>query len=142
MDYVYAIGCLHHTGNLAAGVSEVYRVLSKDGRAIVMLYNAYSYRRVVVAPVLMLREFGLRLSRRAAERGRFMRSLYDTNSEGEAAPHTDYTSVFQIKGLFRQFSRVKVDIRNFDNYRYLKRAHALNSIARVLGLDLYIVAEK
>ena len=44
-DYVYSIGCLHHTGDLRGSVEEVHRVLVPGGRAVVMLYNRHSLRR-------------------------------------------------------------------------------------------------
>ena len=42
-DYVYTVGCLQHTGNIARAVSEVHRVFNKGGKAIVMLYNRSSF---------------------------------------------------------------------------------------------------
>ena len=35
-DFVYSIGCLHHTGNLPRSVAEVRRVLKPGGTAVVM----------------------------------------------------------------------------------------------------------
>ena len=46
-DYVFTIGCLHHTGDLPRAVREVERVLRPGGTAVVMLYNLHSYRRLV-----------------------------------------------------------------------------------------------
>ena len=45
-DLVYSHGVLHHTPNIAGAVSEIHRVLRKNGRAVVMLYhrNSYNYR--------------------------------------------------------------------------------------------------
>ena len=45
-DLVYSHGVLHHTPNTAGAVSEIHRVLRKNGRAVVMLYhrNSYNYR--------------------------------------------------------------------------------------------------
>ena len=44
-DYVVAIGCLHHTGDLQAAINECHRVLRPGGKMIFMVYYAYSYRR-------------------------------------------------------------------------------------------------
>ena len=38
-DLVYCFGVLHHTLNISKGVSEIKRVLKKDGEAIIMLYS-------------------------------------------------------------------------------------------------------
>jgi hypothetical protein len=37
---------------------------------------------------------------------------------------------------------VRIDVQNFDNYRYARREWFLGNIARVVGLDLYITATK
>src|SRR2546428_4429000 len=52
-DYVYSIGCLHHTGDLRRAVGEVYRVLAYGGKAVIMLYNRHSFRRLIFLPVYL-----------------------------------------------------------------------------------------
>jgi SAM-dependent methyltransferase len=136
-DYVYSIGCLHHTGDLARSVSEVHRVLVPGGRAVVMLYNRHSLRRIA---------FGLRdrlssMSRDQAEEK--MRQLYDAHESGEPAPHTDFVSKVEARRLFSDFARVKIDVQNFDGFRWgIRREWFLSNLARVVGLDLYITADK
>jgi SAM-dependent methyltransferase len=145
-EYVYSVGCLHHTGDIERSVSEVYRVLQDGGKAIVMLYNKYSFRLLVQVPVMRLVGilFARKKSRTLEEE---IRTLYDTNTEGNAAPHTDFVSPYRARQLFKKFSTVRIDIRNFDGYSFrgrtiIKRGKMLNNIGRVLGLDLYITAEK
>lgn len=128
-DRVYSIGCLHHTGDLPRAVAEVRRVLRPGGRAVVMLYNRHSFRFLVQN----------RLRRRSADE---LRGDYDSNAAGEAAPHTDYVTARQARELFGAFSRVRVDRRNFDNLPYIPRRRLLGTVDRLLGLDLYIVAER
>lgn len=136
-DYVYTIGCLHHTGDLQRSVDEVHRVLVPGGRAVVMLYYRHSLRRTL---------FGLRdqLSpsrRRKAEE--HMRGMYDADPEGAPAPHTDFVSKRDVRRLFRNFQHVRIDVQNFDSLRFgTKREWFLGNLARVIGLDLYIVADK
>jgi SAM-dependent methyltransferase len=141
-DYVYTIGCLHHTGDLPRSVAEVHRVLRPSGTAVVMLYNAHSFRQLVHAA---------RMRRRLGGNGAHeeaVRALYDSNEAGEAAPYTDYVSRREARQLFRRFSKVKVDSRNFDPLvvipgRYvLLRERLLGNVDRLLGLDLYITAVK
>jgi len=127
-DRVYSIGCLHHTGDLPRAVAEVHRVLRPGGRAVVMLYNRHSFR------LLMQR-----LRRLTPEQ---LRGAYDRNAAGEAAPHTDYVTRRQVHELFRSFARVRVDARNFDNLPYVPRRRLLGNVDRLLGLDLYIVADR
>lgn len=134
-DYVYSIGCLHHTGNLQKSVEEVHRVLAPGGRAVVMLYYRHSLRRLL---------YGLRSAvRRGQSLDDEMRALYDAHESGEPAPHTDFVSRNEVKRLFAQFSEVKMELQNFDGYRFgFKREYFLSNIARVAGLDVYIQADK
>jgi SAM-dependent methyltransferase len=132
-DYVYTIGCLHHTGDLRRSVDEVHRVLRTGGRAVVMLYNRHSLRHVA----LSLRNRWRGMS--PAESDAALRGLYD----GGHTPHTDFVSKGDARKLFGAFSHVTIDVQNFDGFRYgIKREWFLGNLARVVGLDLYITAEK
>jgi SAM-dependent methyltransferase len=135
-DYVYSIGCLHHTGDLPRSVAEVHRVLAPGGRAVVMLYHAHSFRRVAFR---LWDAATPARRRRAAER---MRKLYDADPAGAPAPHTDFVSRREASRLFGDFERVHIDVQNFDSYRFgIRREWFLSNLARVIGLDLYIVAD-
>ena len=76
--------------------------------------------------------------------------MYDVNTAGEAAPHTDYVSRSDVRQLFGAFSEVSVDAQNFDPLRLplgrrrvtIPRERLLGNVARVLGLDLYVHARK
>ncbi len=131
-DYVYAIGCLHHTGDLGRAVAEVHRVLKKQGQAVIMVYNRWSFRQIL----------------RRAAKNKQSQAEYDSNIAGETAPHTDYLSVREARKLFKKFARVKIDKQNFDEYtctRFclgLRRCLALKTAARLAGLDLYITVIK
>jgi SAM-dependent methyltransferase len=143
-EAVYSIGCLHHTGDLEASVGEVRRVLKPGGVAVVMLYNRRSARRLWAdtrSRAAALR--GLSTGRSAAA----IRGSYDMNAEGEPAPHTDFTSRREARRLFSAFSRARIAAQNFDNISFRGRAVARDRVIRtplpaLLGLDLYIVAEK
>ena len=144
-DVVVSIGCLHHTGDLPRAVSEVHRVLTAGGTAFVMLYNAHSFRQLIVVRRERLR--AVRARRSSSER---VRAMYDANTAGEAAPHTDFVSRRGVRRLFGAFSKVTIDTQNFDaltpTFRgrtaVIPRERLLGNVARVLGLDLYIHARK
>lgn len=146
-DYVYSIGCLHHTGNLKLAVQEVHRVLRTGGKAIVMLYNQNSFRQNVQIRWTRLRD-RLIFREKREEMETYVRALYDIASTGEAAPYTEYLSRAQAQQLFSLFSHIEVDIQNFDDYAFvggriqLQRKWFLSNVARLLGLDLYIKAAK
>jgi SAM-dependent methyltransferase len=145
-EYVFTIGCLHHTGNVRKAVAEVHRVLVPGGTAIVMLYNRHSFRQLVQIPLMRLRH--LFSAARWAGFHERVRALYDTNEQGEVAPHTDYVSPGEARRLFKDFSTVKIDKQNFDTFVLFKgkiilpRERLLNNLGRVIGLDLYIRACK
>ena len=149
-DYVYSVGCLHHTGNLPRCVSEVYRVLGPRGKAVIMLYNRHSFRQVVAVPLKRVRQLvsDALHGRPRQKMAQFVRSAYDRNLKGDAAPHTDFVSRREARHLFRRFSSVRIDVRNFDAYAFLKgrivipREKLLDNLGRVMGLDFYIVATK
>jgi SAM-dependent methyltransferase len=133
-DYLYTIGCLHHTGNTPRAVTEVHRVLRPGGTAVVMLYNAHSLRQLLKVRVPALLRRGRSADQQAA--------MYDTNAEGDAAPHVDYWTRGGVRGMFGAFSSVQIDTRNFDNTRFVPRERVLGNVDRILGLDLYITARK
>lgn len=134
-DYVYSIGCLHHTGDLPKSIQEVHRVLVPGARAVVMLYYRHSLRQLL---------YGLRAAvRRAPSPDDEMRRMYDAHESGEPAPYTDFVSKGDVRRLFADFGRVEIDVQNFDDYPFgFKRELFLGNLARVVGLDLYIVADK
>jgi SAM-dependent methyltransferase len=139
-DFVYSIGCLHHTGDLGRAVREVHRVLRPGGKALIMLYNALSLRRLrgVVLPGLL---------RRGPSAAR-ERAMYDTNAAGQAAPHTDYVTPRQARRLFSDFAEVSIDVRNIEGIAlpggiaHIPRERLLGTLGRIVGLDLYITARR
>jgi SAM-dependent methyltransferase len=144
-DVVVSLGCLHHTGDLPRAIGEVHRVLVPGGQALVMLYNAHSFRQLARVPRARLR--ALLAGRNSAET---VRAMYDVNIAGEAAPHTDYSSRRDVRELFETFADVSIDVQNFDPLRLrlgrrrmtIPRERLLGNVARVLGLDLYVHARK
>lgn len=138
-DAVYAIGCLHHTGDLERAVREVRRVLAPAGRAVIMLYNRWSFRRLCQDPLAPIRGLWS-----GAER-RLDTLAYDANG-GEPAPFTEFVSRRDVRRIFRDFSAVRIDCRNFDAYSllggrlFVPRERLLDNVGRLLGLDLYVVA--
>lgn len=133
-DWVFSIGCLHHTGNTPRAVTEVHRVLRPGGTAVVMLYNAHSLRQILKVHIPALLRRGRSADQQAA--------MYDTNAAGQAAPHADYSTRGGARGMFGAFSSVDIDSRNFDNTRFVPRERLLGNLDRILGLDLYITARK
>jgi SAM-dependent methyltransferase len=147
-DHVVTIGCLHHTGNLPLAVREVHRVLRPGGTAMVMLYNRHSWRQLVMRWQALRRRWdGTKVDEDEAAR-----AAYDADSAGGAAPETVFVTARQVRDeLFAGFGDVRIERHNFDpTYLgtwlgkpvWVTREQALPTVARVMGLDLYIQATK
>lgn len=145
-DAVYAIGCLHHTGNIKKSVEEIFRILKPKGKAVVMLYNRHSLRYLAaVFNYFRNREFfnGEML-------GEYVRGRYDNNSQGEAAPYTDFTTQKEARNLFRRFAMLNIDIHKvnplplklFEGKIVIPRNPFTAKLVKALGSDLYINATK
>lgn len=144
-DVVVSIGCLHHTGDLAAAVREVGRVLRPGGQAMVMVYNRHSFRQMLTLPWRLKGE----LWRNREKRAELIRGAYDSNSEGSAAPATQFSSVRDVRRMFASFSAVRVRREGFDDHMvtfgreiFIPRTLFLNNVARLVGSDLYVMARK
>lgn len=148
-DYVVAIGSLHHTGNMQRAIQECHRVLRPGGSLVFMVYNAFSYRRFLQARrstlLQLAREaLGVRGVVGAGHAGE--RAAYDSNSSGEAAPHTDWISVRSLRALCGEFSQFRARRENIDQERPFQRIPRTmllrTPVPRLLGLDIYAVAQK
>jgi SAM-dependent methyltransferase len=140
-DQVVAIGCYHHTGNLARAIAETRRVLKPGGIAMIMVYNAYSYRRWIrwlppTLAYLLWEKFGLGrpLDATAAER-----AAYDADARGTPAPETVFVSASHLRRLSSEWSRVDIHRENIGGefpLRLVPRGNLLR-LGPVFGLDLY-----
>jgi len=143
-DFIVAIGCLHHTGDLAGALTRCFDLLRKGGTLIVMVYSAYSYRRWKMAFSATLRYWrdehrgyrGVIPSHSASER-----AAYDTDSSGTEAPHTDFISKRSLASMCATFTEFDANYENIDNgfpFWFAPRRTLLRTaIPRLIGLDLY-----
>lgn len=148
-DNIIAIGCLHHTGDLATAISQCHHLLRPGGSLIFMVYYSYSYRRWLQAPKKTLRYLmdeikGKRSVIGVAESKD--RAAYDTNSSGEGAPHTDWISKKSLSVLCQEFSTFQPTLENIDStppFQRWTRSQLLQTrIPSFMGLDLYATATK
>lgn len=141
-DTVVSIGCLHHTGDIQKCVNEIFRVLVPNGKALIMLYNKHSWFLLVQSPLTYI------LSRPKVKYAEFVRGNYDMDSEGNAAPITIYSSYSDVKRYFKYFKNTKIQLENFSDIyliffrKFISRKSLLNNVAKILGLDFYIIAHK
>jgi SAM-dependent methyltransferase len=140
-DHVVSIGCLHHTGDLFGALAECRRVLRPGGRLVVMVYNRRSGRRVLLGPLLAARH---RLVRGAPNAEETFRYFYDGHADGDAAPHTDFVSVAELRGLLLGFRDIRIERRSIDRLPFgpveISRLRLMRlGLDRLVGLDLYAV---
>ena len=148
-DHVVAIGCLHHTGDMSAGINECWRMLRPGGLFTFMVYYAYSYRRWRQAPRETLRymaheALGFRgVVRPHAEEDK---RPYDSNSKGELAPHMDFVSVRSLRRLCRNFRSFSWRRRNINQEPpFSRRSREMLLKTRwpdFVGLEIYATAVK
>ncbi len=147
-DWVVTIGCLHHTGDLAAAINQVHRLLKPGGEAMIMVYNACSYRQFQTSPIKTLKRWLAKpdgIEDIGAKSGdRHSRAAYDTNPDGDAAPQTEFVTLGELAVMCRKFSAcsiVKENIGQDGMFRLVSRDHALR-YGKLLGLDLYCRLKK
>ncbi|HEY8159949.1 MAG TPA: class I SAM-dependent methyltransferase [Methylobacter sp.] len=148
-DAIVAIGCLHHTGDLCRAINECRRMLKDGGSLHFMVYNAYSYRRFAEAPLDTL---WYRLRELIGFRGvvgnsrKNQRASYDSNKNGDAAPHTDWISQRSLRYMCRDFSSFVARSENITNEYYFKNTSReqllLTAWPQLFGLDIYAHAVK
>ncbi|MCA9789049.1 MAG: class I SAM-dependent methyltransferase [Cyanobacteria bacterium HKST-UBA06] len=170
VDCVISIGCFHHTGNTQRCIDEAYRILKPGGRATIMLYNRFSLRQWLRWPLSTAKAMAndLLIGNYKLTSNTDQKWAYDYNSQGEAAPETEFFSQKQVKALFRQFSSVQCALENIDDYivqfkppliitnnrlkrnkhgnvlplHLIQRDKALLTWGKTMGLDIYIEAYK
>ena len=154
LDCVISIGCLHHTGDLAVSLRECFRVVRPGGTLIVMVYNRYSYKRWIVAPIATFKEWVAERQGRLPKSGlsapRRVSWFWDRSPSGAAPPHTEFASKKQLQSLLSDAKNVDITTINVDDLSGLfgklfhgnsadLRSRLLNSwLSRRLGLDLYV----
>jgi SAM-dependent methyltransferase len=148
-DVIVAIGCLHHSGDLPGAIRRCRRLLRAGGRLTMMVYYSYSYRQWENAKSetlqLLQRELcgyrGVLAGAKAAHR-----AAYDTDGEGNAAPHTDWISKASLRYYFKTagFRSSVLKLENIDQagpYKDRTREELLETPwPQFWGLDLYATA--
>ena len=107
-DVVYSFGVLHHTPNTEAAISEVYRVLSPGGKAIIMLYGK--------GLTWMLTFLYWHLIKGEFLHSSFKQSLSTHAEHREGCPLANYYSKRQCRQLFHSFSNIETTQLHCYNY--------------------------
>jgi SAM-dependent methyltransferase len=149
-DFVVAIGCFHHTGDVQRCIDESYRVLREGGTLVFMVYNKFSLRHWKRWPWQTFKALCREVFRGAdrpetisAER----RSAHDLNHAGVAAPETVLLSKKELRKMLCRFEQVAIQKQNADplmwgNKVLIDRPRLLGNVGRILGLHHYVEARK
>jgi SAM-dependent methyltransferase len=142
-DVVIAIGCYHHTGDLPLALANTAKLLRPNGRAVIMIYNAANYVRMIVDPVGTMNHLFRGGVESAHEE---IRTRFDKNKEGQAAPETALVSrgTFR-KMLLKHFKTSSVTIENAISHwplHFIPRNIMCATVGKIAGLDLYAVVTK
>ena len=141
-DTIVAIGSLHHTGNLAQAISEVYRLLVPNGDALIMVYNENSYRQFMKRPYETLKRIFTSEKMSVDDK---IRGQYDTNIYGKSAPQTEFASKDKLLELCSMYTHIEITKENIGNdsiFRLLPRNISCALFGPYLGLDLYCKLKK
>jgi 2-polyprenyl-3-methyl-5-hydroxy-6-metoxy-1,4-benzoquinol methylase len=160
-DWLVSIGCFHHTGDIQRCVDETFRVLKRGGQATIMVYNKFSFRQWLCWPAETLRSllFDLRLQKNLQGVSEEMRKRYDSNVSGVSAPETQFSSIRELRRVFRRFTEVRfykencddltvprVSLRHFGlsptGHVLIPRSGLLSSVGKAFGTDIYIRVKK
>lgn len=146
-DYIVAIGCLHHTGNLKLAIDQCRRLLRPGGCLIFMVYYANSYRRFRMAfktTVVNIAKEIVGYRGVVGSSAEIERAAYDAGSGGDGAPHTDWISIRSLRDYCNRFSKFSAKIENIDQEKPFEkkiRSELLKTKwPNIVGLDLYATA--
>ncbi len=146
-DSAIAIGSLHHTGDFERAISELSRVVCSGGTIVGMVYSYFSLRNWIHFPrkTLFLAFTNIKTPIRV-QADEKLRWLSDHNSQGEAAPSTEYFSRRALRKILAPYGDVRIRGKNFDSppipfgLGELCRQILIRSpLGFFLGLDLYFV---
>ena len=130
-DLVYSFGVLHHTPDTQRGIDEIYRVLKRNGKVIIMMYgNGLSH-------------YMIRILWHGIIKGDLLRMSYQDciNKNSETHKNTPITKVYRkytLKTMFNKFRNVTIE--RYGAYWFLERhfPYPIAHLARRLRLEKWI----
>lgn len=148
-DFIIAIGCYHHTGNLQKALDETFRMLKNDGIAVIMVYSAYSYRQWLSNTKKTMsrfcKEYLCNKSLVSSNESENVRKLYDATSAGKFSPEAVLTSRRQFMEMAKNFKSVRITGENIEDkyfFKYFGRKTSSRLFGNLLGLDIYCTCVK
>ncbi len=135
-DHVFCFGVLHHTPKTMKAVDEIYRVLRRDGTAIVMVYARgwkHYFKRCLIHGLILGKWFRC---------GFNWQAVCDEVSEVHgSSPKTNVYSRRGVRKLFRQFPSVEIhkkrlgEFIDYKPYNTVKLPKLWRNILLLFGLE-------
>tara|TARA_Y100000310_G_C20688769_1_gene820844 strand:- start:1153 stop:2043 length:891 start_codon:yes stop_codon:yes gene_type:complete len=136
-DLVYCIGVIHHTPNTEKAVSEIHRVLKKDGKAIVLVYARgwkHYIKRCFIHGILEGKIFKYKFS---------WQKVYNETSEVYgSSPKTAVYTKKQVTELFSEFPTVELgkyrmgeffEYKPYNTYKFPKFVNNFMNLSNLEG---------
>ncbi|MCC6146925.1 MAG: class I SAM-dependent methyltransferase [Anaerolineaceae bacterium] len=140
-DGVISIGVFHHTGDVQKAIDETHRVLKPGGKAVLMLYNQYSYRQWVSWPAATfkawLKEFIFTRSGGKNQVSEKQRKAYDASLDGTSAPEIVFVSRREFRKMMRKFNILHLTKENNGPFFYIDKKWFYNPAKKLLGIKLF-----
>ncbi|MGB3478346.1 MAG: class I SAM-dependent methyltransferase [bacterium] len=164
-DYLYSHGVLHHTDDMSAAISEIFRVLKPNREILVMLYNKnslnYYLRIMVILRISLLLYIAFRpiipkeLRTNDIEEhyknflkhgyGYFRPSIFLNHcTDGVQCPIARAYTKNEVKSLFRNFADIKLRIAHLPIRKHCRFIPLFIErwLAKYLGWYLFIYGTK
>ena len=146
-EAVVAIGSLHHTGDFDQAISEMSRIVEPGGVVCGMVYSLFSLRNFILQPFKTTKRCMANLRKPIRVKAdQKLRWLSDHNSQGVAAPSTEYFSRKALRQILEQFGDVRITTHNLDGLPipfgigdWMRKVLIHTKLASWFGLDLYFV---
>jgi ubiquinone/menaquinone biosynthesis C-methylase UbiE len=140
-DCVISIGVFHHTGDVQRAIDETWRVLKPGGKAVLMLYNQYSYRQWFFWPLrtfkVWMKEYGRIQSIGTPEVTERQRKVYDASVGGKGAPETVFLSVRAVRQMMRDFRIIQITKENVSSHFHIPTRLVSKLLNRVFGIKVF-----
>lgn len=140
-DCVVSIGVFHHTGDVQRAIDETWRVLKPGGKAMLMLYNQYSYRQWLFWPLktlkVWLKEYCQIRSIKISDVTEEQRKAYDASTDGSAAPETVFSSIRAVRQMMKDFKIIRIVKENMSSHFHIPTGRISKIVDKLLGIKVF-----
>ena len=138
-DLIYCDGVLHHVPEIEKSIDEIYRVLKKDGKALIVLYRKgwkHYFKRIFIHGILKLKIFKYKFD--------FLKLTSEVSEVNGHTPLTRVLSKKQVLKLFSRFKNIKIERKrlgeffDYAPYNSYVFPRLIKNVVTFLGLDFFL----